>query len=105
MPKWTHISKKAARTLHKRTHCADCGKYSDLLHEYFFYDDTSAGLLCDGCAGQCWCLGCGYFMAGLEKFDFSPVQGWCRDCLSEFSDDGGAWDEFAEYEDEYEDDF
>ena len=101
MPKWTHVSKKAARAMHKRTHCADCGKYSGIPTTYEYPDGSSAGVLCDDCAKECWCLGCGYFMAGIESFDFSSVQGWCTDCLAEIDDDGD-YDEWTF--DDYDDD-
>lgn len=98
MPKWKHISKKAARTQYKRTHCTDCGKFDELLTEYFYPDTSSAGLICDTCARTCWCLWCGNFMAGIEEFDFSPVEGFCASCLQDMRDE----DDIGEYDEDYD---
>ena len=52
-------------------------------------------------AGFCW--SCGQFWAGVEAFDFSPIEGICPNCISEFEDEGSYWDD--EDDEDWEDDW
>ena len=53
--------------------------------------------LCDDHAVEAgFCLSCHYFCAGMESYDFSPVKGYCHECLSEIADED-------DWEDGYDD--
>lgn len=52
-----------------------------------------------------FCIGCGLFYAGIERFDFGPGKGYCEHCWYEIcqdyyceqhegEDDYGSWDYF-----------
>ena len=45
-----------------------------------------------------YCLGCRYFCAGSERYDFSEIKGWCGDCVEELKREMGEYDEYDEYD-------
>lgn len=71
---------------------------------------TYAALDDGGQSGEwlCWehaieegfCVWCGYFGAGDEDYDFSPMRGYHRDCYEalryEIGEDGAEWDFYNE---------
>ena len=59
---------------------------------------------CYNCALESgFCVGCGGFFAGAERFDFSDHQGWCDDCWDELKWDMGEGEEYGDmdYYDDY----
>lgn len=40
-----------------------------------------------------FCYGCHHFCAGTEDYDFSPVQGYCGQCLDELRYETGEYDD------------
>lgn len=46
-----------------------------------------------------FCYMCGYFSAGIESYDFSPVTGLCAECLDEIKYETGEYDDVDWYED------
>lgn len=38
-----------------------------------------------------FCLGCTYLRAGTEDYDFSPIKGWCGECVDELRSEAGEY--------------
>lgn len=54
---------------------------------------TIQEFLCDEHASEAgFCPGCGWFGLGSDEYDFSPVKGWCSQCVDEL-DDGEYFDD------------
>lgn len=53
-----------------------------------------------------FCMGCGEFWGGIESFDFSPIKGFCENCVEDImaSVDNNGHDQPFEQEFEYYDD-
>jgi hypothetical protein len=68
--------------------CDDC-KGTDQVETYQYptANDATEDLCYDCAIKGGFCVGCGWFMAGIESFDFSPVKGYCVECRSEFERD------------------
>lgn len=50
--------------------------------------------LCDDHAVESgFCFGCGFFAAGTEDYDFSPIKGLCGECVDQFREDAGEYDD------------
>jgi len=58
--------------------------------------EFSEWLCAEHAADRGFCYGCGYFCAGIEDYDFSPIEGLCGNCVDEFRY------ELGEYDDDYE---
>lgn len=64
--------------------CDNCGKRTDGLTTCTYPSDGSETKLCPDCMEDVgFCLRCGNFCAGIESFDFSEMEGYCRDCVDE----------------------
>lgn len=51
---------------------------------YTYPDGETTADLCPECAASAgFCIGCKSFEGGHESFEFSPVRGWCYECLQE----------------------
>lgn len=82
--------------------CDHCGKLDSVA---FCIDDSiGAGQgehLCFDCAGaDGFCFGCGNLCAGMESFDFSPIPGYCSNCVDQIKstvvedDDDDCYDDY-----------
>src|SRR5687768_7902714 len=72
-------------------------------HNYYADEPHQVAWLCDVHATEAgYCLWCTHFRAGTEEYDFSPVRGYCRDCLDEIRYEAGEYDD-DDYEDDYGD--
>lgn len=68
-------------------------------HNQWAEGDDEFEWLCDDHAiADGYCLGCRWFCAGTESYDFSPIKGYCHDCVEEIRYDAG------EYDDDFYDD-
>lgn len=53
--------------------------------------------LCDKHAAEFgYCLGCHEFWGGFESYEFSPVPGFCPECVEAFRIETGEYDDFDE---------
>lgn len=60
--------------------------------------------LCDKHAKEFgYCLGCHQFFGGIESYEFSPIDGFCEECVDMFRDETGEYDD--DYEEEYDDEY
>lgn len=70
-------------------------------------DTEPVGYYCDKHAADFgFCISCGAFCAGFEHYDFSPIEGYCGNCVEHLRAEMGEYDddEYDEYEyDDYED--
>jgi hypothetical protein len=80
----------------------ETGEY---VNQWIRDDKDEHGNVLDGIEWLCdehakregFCLGCHYFCAGRESYDFSEIEGFCYDCVQEMKY------EFGEYDDDYDD--
>lgn len=78
--------------------CEACGNQSDDVTEYSFPVDNHHLIACPGCAADNgFCMICGYFCAGTEDYDFSPIKGVCGECVDDLRYETGEYDEPDEY--------
>lgn len=62
--------------------CDKCGG-NDHVEEYQYPDGHNEDLCYDCGLATGFCVGCGSFCAGIESFDFSPVMGYCYECIQQ----------------------
>lgn len=59
--------------------------------------------LCDKHALKAgYCLGCHSFFADTESYDFSPIKGYCYNCVEAIRDELGELDTYDDFNDNYE---
>jgi hypothetical protein len=84
--------------------CDQCGRLDNTSFCRNDHVEEDAGEhLCFDCAGENgFCFGCGQFCAGMESFDFSPIPGYCANCVDQIkstvADDDPDPDDDAYYE-------
>lgn len=69
-------------------------KYNEKIEDYYYcykHAENSG-----------FCLGCGYFLAGTDSFDFSKCKGYCQECIDEINADLGYVEYPGEYMGEYD---
>lgn len=71
-------------------HLEEIGKYD---HYHWLPDGTEVGYLCEQCAiEQGFCLGCGYFIGGIEaEMYYIQKYGVCSNCCHEIDADSGEY--------------
>lgn len=62
--------------------CDECQQADNLAR--YEINDTELFLCPDCAAGEGFCLSCGGFFGGTEEFFYSGINGFCRDCVSEY---------------------
>lgn len=72
-----------------------CKEEADIYH-YPVHDAGSEWLCVEHAISAGFCFMCGNFWAGVEAYDFSPIEGVCPNCISEFDDD--EWDDDYGYD-------
>lgn len=84
--------------------CVQPGEEYD--HPSTWYGDLLDGapaiqVLCDKHAKEFgYCLGCHQFFGGIESYEFSPIDGFCDECVEEFRYETGEYDDFEDELDE-----
>lgn len=97
-------------TEHKCDEC-DSMDATEYVNQWTRGDKDEAGNELDGIEWLCdehaieagFCLGCHYFCAGMESYDFSPIKGYCGDCVEELRYEAGEYD--GDDDEFYGDDF
>jgi hypothetical protein len=63
-------------------------------HNQWAEGDDAIEWLCDEHAIESgFCLGCHYFCAGMDSYDFSPIKGYCAECVEEIRYENGEYDD------------
>lgn len=104
MGKGTVISKKASRRIQRKLWCNEPG-CTQMAETWYVRDpgtgeDKSLYLCHKHMLKSGYCLWCGYFCAGSEDFDFSPMPGYCYDCRDEIRHEMGE-DDYDDWDDDH----
>lgn len=69
-----------------------CKQDADIYH---YPDDNvpSEWLCVEHATQEGFCYMCGHFWAGVEAYDFSPIEGVCPNCIDEFRHDDYDYDD------------
>lgn len=78
--------------------CQYCDQSGEDVQEYTFPDGLATITACPiHAADMGFCYMCGYFSAGVESYDFSPLRGVCGECLEDIRYEWGEYDDDEEY--------
>lgn len=77
--------------------CEVCGQEDTVDVYQFPTEDTEHRFCADHAIENGFCYICGYFSAGMESYDFSPLKGVCGECVDVLRDEAGEYDDPDEY--------
>jgi hypothetical protein len=85
----------------------NCHSLDTQMYTYLSLDengkDVSECLCIEHAIEAGFCYLCGHFSAGLESYDFSPVNGVCGDCVELLRDEAGEYDDDDGFDFDYDD--